>query len=63
MKVVTIEKLTELNKTYKYTMLVTTDERMLEFYKSVNGEAYKFRNYYYIPTGEAKCINDYSQPR
>lgn len=61
MKVVVIEKLTQLDKRYKYKMITLKDEKYLSGYESLDGTAYKFMQYYYIPIGEAKCINDYPQ--
>jgi hypothetical protein len=61
MKVVEIEKLTQLDNKYKYKMVVVNTESALDYYQSLDGNAYKFGHWYYIPIGEAKCINDYSR--
>lgn len=61
MNVVEIKKLTQLNNKYKYKMVVVNTEDTLDYYQSLDGNAYKFGRFYYIPIGDAKCINDYPQ--
>lgn len=58
MKVVPLDKLTQLDKRYKYKMVTVKDEKDLNYFESVSGIAYKCMGYYYLPIGDSIFVDN-----